>query len=89
MDSHVVRGEDSYVGKRMMRMEIEGNRKRARARRRWAGTLRTRICGRNGRRIETNGGSSSILYEDGRSKIRQTLCRHITAGKGFISPRYH
>ena len=37
---HVLRREDEYVGKRVMVMEVPGNRRRGRPKRRWLDSIR-------------------------------------------------
>ena len=43
---HVLRREDEYVGKRVMAMEVPGNRRRGRSKRRWLDSIRNELSQR-------------------------------------------
>ena len=63
---HVLRREDEYVGKRMMAMEVPGNRRRGRTKRRWLDSIRNDLLERKLSREDTKD----------RAKWRR-LIRHI------------
>ena len=43
---HVLRREDEYVGKRVMAMEVPGNKRRGRSKRRWLDGIRNDLSER-------------------------------------------
>ena len=43
---HVLRREDEYVGKRVMAMEVSGNKRRGRPKRRWLDSIRNDLSER-------------------------------------------
>ena len=50
---HVLRREDEYLGKRVMPMEVPGNRRRGRPKRRWLASIRNYLSERELSREDT------------------------------------
>ena len=50
---HVLRREDEYVGKRVMRMEVPRKRRRGRPKRRWMDTIGSDLSGKELSREDT------------------------------------
>ena len=63
---HVLRREDEYVGKRVMAMEVPGNRRRRRPKRRWMSSIRKDLSERE------------LFREDAQDRAKwRRLIRHI------------
>ena len=72
---HVRRKDDGYIGKRMLRMELPGKRKRGRPERMWWNRTWLRLkWQRRMQKIGTNGdGKSAVATPDGRIQWKKTF----------------
>ena len=70
---HVLRREDEYVGKRVMRMDVSGKRRRGRPKRRWLDSIRNELSER-----DLSGVDKTGLYGEASHKTHRP---HIKVGE--------